>query len=73
MLDQRPPARGASGELSPVADVEIYTDERRIYGCFDYGRVQLLEPADEELPDLRRAFQDAGLDPHRIIPAPSPR
>ena len=70
MLGQGPPDRGASGELSPSTDVEVYAGERRIYGCYDYGRVQMLEVTEEELADLRRAFQAAGIDPGRIIPAP---
>jgi hypothetical protein len=72
MLEQRPPPRGAGGELSPSVDVEIFAGDRRIYGCYDYGRVQMLELADEELSALRRAFEQAGIDPRRIIPAPAP-
>jgi hypothetical protein len=68
MVDERPPWR-APGELSPCVDVSIIARGERIYGCLDYGRVQVLELDDDGLADLRCAFASAGLDPARIISA----
>jgi len=64
------PAGAISGDLSPAVDVVVYLGRRRLYGCYDYGRVQMMALRENELESLRAAFREAGIDPARIVPAP---
>jgi hypothetical protein len=67
------PADDLSGDVSPVDEISIYREGRRIYASFDYGSTQLFDLTEDELESLKTALRDSGLDPAYLIPAPEPR
>jgi hypothetical protein len=64
---KRPPQKAISGELCPVEDLDLFAGDRRLYSLPDYGRVQLLDLADEELESLCQTLSQAEFDPTHLV------
>lgn len=67
------PARAIAGDLCPAEDFEAFLGDRLLFGCYDYGRVLLLDLAEEEKRTLSALLEQRGLDPKivRITPESS--
>ena len=64
------PARAISGDVCPALQVTILVCDRTLYGCYDYGRTQMLDITNDELEDAKRTLVSGGLDPGVLTPAP---
>lgn len=64
------PQRAISGDNSPVEDVVVFVDDRRLYGSYDYGRTQLLNLTEEEATTVKEMLHSLGLSPDVLVPAP---
>jgi hypothetical protein len=65
------PSKAVSGDLCPVEDLTVRQGERILFGSYDYGRDLVLDLSAEELDSLGATLDRAGLDPSRVVVAPS--
>jgi hypothetical protein len=70
LTGKQAPARAIAGDNSPVEDVVIFIDDRRLYGSYDYGRTQLLNVTDEEASAVKEILRGLGLGADVLVPAP---
>jgi hypothetical protein len=54
-----------------VEELMVLEGQRVLFGSYDYGRDLVLDLSATELDDLRDTLRGAGLEPARVILAPS--
>jgi hypothetical protein len=64
------PPGAVAGDLSPCEDTELYRGSQLLYGCYDYGRTQILVLEDSDIEDLQTTIRQHSFDWPIIVPAP---
>lgn len=70
LTSKQAPPGAIAGDNSPVEDVVIFANDRRLYGSYDYGRTQLLTLTDQEAEDIRAMLRGRGVGPDLLVLAP---
>jgi hypothetical protein len=67
LTTKRAPAKATAGDLCPAEDLELFLENRLLFGCYDYGRDLLFDLMEDEREELSSRLKEKGLEPEIVL------